>query len=481
MLEIVHQSLSPQRADRGPMSALSLLSPVVSARSDTSIPDFSNWLKSRCERVDVVVALARAAPRLLQYYSIIDEIDRPVFCERAISFLPDDYFQDRSVLLFDDSISFGSTMDNTRRRLLRRGARVECCAVAVDREGFLGEDGHSASRYSRDLNADFLEKLTAQQLRVMHAEELRLFNELGKPYLFDFPIFEADLRPEIGECSRKHIGRRLGESPDRPYIWPSTVGADGAIYSIGVPVPADFLSALFPTFDGVVEWQQFSKIRLFFDIGRLKLRVVALAQVSTTPNDSLERLRALDDANLGLRLFLDAIGDRDRPDANWLAAVHRAVVFHLSQRLAATAWHSLIAPSLGDLLISEVPVFSIQDAAFLVGPDLARAVGAINSTIFSSAAPGWFNQGKVIPLQRRYDDEPPPSFCSNPPLWSEMAARLKARPELRPSLARDAYENIGYLAPALYEVIDRDERVQGDADRLLRGLTFSELLVILNS
>ncbi len=252
------------------------------------LQEFGSWFEKKTQENDCVIALARAAPRLLQYYSLIDRVDCPVFCERAIPFFPPDYFKGRRVLLFDDTINFGSTMASVRGQLLQLGAQVECAAIAIDFASFFGEPkkaGRKPSRYAAELNPDFLIRASSHELDILHGLELQALWTMGKPYMFDFPIFEIALHPSVRSCSPNYIAKLLGESSERLFIWPGTDFLSGNIRNFGIPIPVTFLERLFPLESKFVEWQRFSKIRVFIDYQNLILRFVPLIQLNTKTDE----------------------------------------------------------------------------------------------------------------------------------------------------------------------------------------------------
>jgi hypothetical protein len=114
--------------------------------SDPPFSDFGDWFSAILEdtKPELIVGIARSALRLLQLQRA-DELapDIPILSNYALPFLPDDDLDSKRVLLFDDSVVFGSTLDRTRQYLGARGAVVSCAAYVVDRANFYGESESS--------------------------------------------------------------------------------------------------------------------------------------------------------------------------------------------------------------------------------------------------------------------------------------------------------------------------------------------------
>lgn len=214
------------------------------------LKNFVPWFLEKVKNADAVVALARAAPRLLQFYSESVRLNCPLICERALSFVEPANLKGKRVVLFDDTINYGSTMAETRRRLLSLGAKVECIALAVDRETFLGEviDGvqHKPSRYLEELNPDYLVKSRTAELDVLHGLEIELFRTMAKPYMFDFPIFEVPLRQNARACLPSYFALRLGETATDKFIWPSVDPSLRHIRHFAIPIASTLPVATVP-------------------------------------------------------------------------------------------------------------------------------------------------------------------------------------------------------------------------------------------
>ncbi|MDI6890841.1 MAG: phosphoribosyltransferase [Thermodesulfovibrionales bacterium] len=104
--------------------------------------DFNNWFASVIEEVKpaLVVGIARGAIRLLQLQSASLLLpNTQIISHHALPFISDSEIKSKRILLFDDSVIYGSIMSEMRDYLSKRGAIVFCAAYVVDRFNFYGE------------------------------------------------------------------------------------------------------------------------------------------------------------------------------------------------------------------------------------------------------------------------------------------------------------------------------------------------------
>ncbi len=86
----------------------------------------------------LLVSIARGAVRFLQLnaHGQISEGIK-LLSHDGLCFVPESELRGKRVLVFDDSIIYGSTMGRVKEYLEARGALVFCVAHAVDRVTFL--------------------------------------------------------------------------------------------------------------------------------------------------------------------------------------------------------------------------------------------------------------------------------------------------------------------------------------------------------
>jgi orotate phosphoribosyltransferase len=100
------------------------------------LTDFADWLRGiiSATQPDLVVGIARGAIRLLQLASADRHVSVPqVVTQHALPFFGPDTLSGKRVLIFDDSVIFGSTLASAYEDLRRRGALPFCASYVVGR------------------------------------------------------------------------------------------------------------------------------------------------------------------------------------------------------------------------------------------------------------------------------------------------------------------------------------------------------------
>ncbi len=130
-----------------------------------------------------------------------------------------------------------------------------------------------------------------------------------------------------------------------------------------------------------------------------------------------------------------------------------------------------------------LPTLSESDTTLLLGDKLADLAAQYSAAQFKSiSAVDWeYEEPDTGAEQVTYLGDAPLELFSDKELWKAVRDELRTLTGVRPSARRDAYENIGYLLPILQRVIDLNEREEKGVARLFRGLSFSDLLLVLNS
>ena len=99
---------------------------TVPETSDDLFGDFRPWFSSKLvePRPSLVVAIRRRARRFMQLHPGSLPDGTPFLSHDALPFLSDADLRGLRVLLFDDSVIYGSTMARTKEYLERRGQCV---------------------------------------------------------------------------------------------------------------------------------------------------------------------------------------------------------------------------------------------------------------------------------------------------------------------------------------------------------------------
>lgn len=171
--------------------------------------DFNEWFDNVCNEVDpsMIVGIARGAIRLLQMQDTIKNLgNRTLISNHALPFLDDTYIKPNKVLLFDDSVICGSTINDIRSYLLERGAKVYCASYVIDRSNFLGENKKgSNTEYNKShfssIPITYRHKLWPNQIAVHHNHLIRSVIKTPSHYNLDFPTF----RYQVGSYTYSDI------------------------------------------------------------------------------------------------------------------------------------------------------------------------------------------------------------------------------------------------------------------------------------
>lgn len=155
------------------------------------------------EDVDYVLALSRKGPRLLELltYFGIDYSPKKIITEKALDFISSEELSGSRILLIDDIVILGSTLNALVRKVNSKYPDVNLTffPFAVHNK-FIPEY----------ISPDYYEiKLNESESYVFCHELVRLFHCLNKPYDLDYSIFYTDLNPiDIQQtCVQKGLDR----------------------------------------------------------------------------------------------------------------------------------------------------------------------------------------------------------------------------------------------------------------------------------
>ena len=148
---------------------------------------------------DLIVAIARGAARLLQIRGFLTgKLPAPVFSHHALPFLPDSTVSGRRVLLFDDSVIYGSTMAEVSDYLTRRGSMVMHCAYVADLRTDFGDDVLSPSQFV-SLEPKINIQLEPDDVPRHHASLVQEIFDAGLDLNLDFPSIAITLSDFVPE------------------------------------------------------------------------------------------------------------------------------------------------------------------------------------------------------------------------------------------------------------------------------------------
>ena len=170
---------------------------IATTASPIVFDDFIPWFHSTVSfyKPDIIVAIARGAIRLLQLHGVNDKyLSVNIVSDNALPFYADHEIAGKRILIFDDSLIFGSTMDSVRNYIQNRKGIPFCAAYVVDRRHFFGEgkfqtDSVRPSEYS-SLPIEYKHCLWSSDIRIHHDHLVRRLLDTPNHYNLDFPTIQ---------------------------------------------------------------------------------------------------------------------------------------------------------------------------------------------------------------------------------------------------------------------------------------------------
>ena len=172
-------------------------------------PIYSLASKLKEEKYDVIIALSRKAPRLLELLSFfgIDYGKTLVLTERSIYFIPKEFFVGKKVLLLDDIIIVGTTIydmlkgDFEELRSHCNELTIRC--LAIDTEWFQDKFFAFGDVIKSPPECEY--RLKGKETAIFCNELVRSFRYLNKPYDIDYSIFYTDIEDSLLDSKESWI------------------------------------------------------------------------------------------------------------------------------------------------------------------------------------------------------------------------------------------------------------------------------------
>ena len=439
--------------------------------------DFLSWLREVVSllKPDLVVGIARGALRLFELHGIRDNIASvPIVSNNALSFMADSEILGRRVLIFDDSLIFGSTMASIMNYVYERGAIPLCAAYVVDRRNFFGEgkeegDFSAPSAFS-NLPLYYKHKLWPNDIRVHHDTLVRRLLNTPSHYNIDFPTaivhaapFSRDSVSYVTSLIRSHLG------VEQLFDVTSADSAAHNIYRFSAPLPNQPHELLKTRF---VDIRPFSKARFTIagDLGQIRI----------TPTIQLMMADFMPD---GTRIF-----GSDRLQRQW-DTLRKP---HVNDRYAKQSTFRLLTYFISTLAAAEITrVATLALAKFSPSPrysflssDIEMSVGRENAatlaSIFTRAASESIKNFHGRPSVRC---EPAGVEPVQGELVQQVADSWKYRPYLVPDPSEPVYEILGKIFIILRSITDSSSvrKLTPNADRLSVGLSFGSVRELLGT
>ena len=457
------------------MNAETVDSPATNS-STQPLGDFDSWFSEVLEelRPDLVVGIARGAVRLLQLQGAARLLSGiPLISQHALPFQYNSEIESKRILLFDDSVIFGSTMSMLVDYLTRRGALPFAVAYAVDRFHFLGEQppgSRQSVRPSPHSQMPIKSKhcLWPSLIRQHHSALVR--RVLGTPldYNLDFPT----LRLHVPDFSSSDIPyatsllESVGEFrivQDVSSMWSVTkdIHRYTALFrqTCWNVVPANGIS-----------YRPQSKLRIVFAPRSQEIRLTPIVQLSIAHSLRYEDIAFPDD--LISHLWSSLHFPTDPEDPFYYNALSRLLTSFVSLLAGRFFGDKVIQAWTNDFRVADISLLH-EDLQVVVGQANCLALERCWSSICGLDAVPGFEEAA-----RSHANED----SDVPELRQRIAAIWRFRPTLKPKKGELTHESIGKLLLALREATDSDQcREENPGEtRLEVGLTYEAIRRLLD-
>jgi hypothetical protein len=447
-------------------------STILYATSDL-FGDLTEWLTTIVSEVrpDFLVGIARGAVRLLQLHKVSDSLAVPILSDYALPFLDDSHLKGKTILLFDDSVIFGSTLAHVRSYLVDRGAIVFCAAYTIDRYNFFGEPEPDTGK-SVELSVHSQIPVRAKrllwpaQIRRHHNRVIDAILDSKRDYNLDFPKIclktsaysESDL-PFLLSCISKTPTFRNIHSVSTP------LSASSGIFRYTAITETKISGAVLKD-DLLI--RPYTKIRITFipDIREIHLTPIAQLALRETAVKSNIRFR---DAQL--EAFWSQLNLPQKTDHDFYGkALFRLVTFYEGLLLG-----HLLSNDLREAVDSELAISSGK----LADEDIEPVLGSYNAQILRNV---WTSLSSWTARESAFSHLPIDDHeYRNEDLLTAISQKWTSAPNLKPRSGELVYEILGKIFLTLRAVTDNAKaRAQNpDISRLEVGLTYEGIRVLL--
>jgi hypothetical protein len=327
-----------------------------SAEFGEALDDYSCRLREL--DVDLLVAISRKGPRLLQLMTEIPDVSDPdlstCVSEKALPYLPRDLLEGASIGVTDDTIAYGSTFARNFGALRDAGAQPRGEVLAMSQ---------MASQQARGLLASDPLLLPEVEIRRLIDLEIQAFGALAVPYDIDHPIFTVAYDGEMSRLAEE-LEHEWPEArrPSNPWHEASDV------IVLSLPAPELVLGS----HSQATRRLGPQKLRLFLDSERRAVRAVAIFALALRESELRDpELFAGSPAALGeaWQILLDAVDN-----AAWPARSQHLALVNAAHYLAGceALWLWFASTDLG--LDSIGGRISELDLRLLFGPTAAASI-----------------------------------------------------------------------------------------------------------
>ena len=353
-------------------------------RQEVPFADFNSWFLDLVKKTKpkIVVAIARGAVRLLQLQMVKQMLPDVIFTsECALPFFPDSMLKGQKVLIFDDSLIFGSTMWEVRNYLrVHRKAKVVCAAYIIDRETFYGESRNRTEQKRRPSlfsnrmrRCHVRHKLWQTPVRQHHSNLVASILRTSGHYNLDFPSFTIKLPPfsirDVHEIiHRLSVLTSVSEIRDVS----SSLSANHGIYRFSMLLNPDSMPEL-----GIVgvAIRDYSKVRVTINIAARELRVTPIPQLAMKDGLSFEGVLFSDER---LTSMWRTLTPPRKYDENYSRALFRQLTSFVGVLLGTAITKELCASLADSYLVQEVGLLA-HDVEVVLGKENLEALTRIHA------------------------------------------------------------------------------------------------------
>ncbi|MGO9113477.1 MAG: phosphoribosyltransferase [Thermoguttaceae bacterium] len=397
----------------------------------------------------------------------------PFLSHDALPFLPDADLRGQRVLLFDDSVIYGSTMARTKQYLERRGAMVSCASYSVDKASFYGERPDDSESGTPSPHAwvplHVKHRLWPSAVRLHHAALVRAVLSTHLHYNLDFPTFLFRV-PKFDPRDVPHIVHLLAHIP-----------LIRRIADVSTPTSIAFGVPRFSALLDHHNWNALSSPNVKFrQYGKVRFKVLPQAgEIRLTPVLQLALSKASDgqpvafDNSEVLGLWHQLLPPADPADPFYSPALFRLVTAFAGIVFGAELCQRF-SDVLSDALSSCELSLVLDDTRLVLGADNASRL----AHVFSSVRDGHLGMLKHEACTLTQEGREVPNA---PALRDKVAQVFLNRPVFCPCDEELLCESVGKVFLALRQATDSPEcrQVNPSAGRSDTGLTYEGVRSVL--
>jgi len=438
--------------------------------------DFFCWFNDMVQLIkpDLIVAIARGAIRLLELHGIDEQsISAKLICDTALPFLNDAELRKKRILIFDDSLIFGSTMANIREYLLSRNSIPFCSAFVVDRKNFFGErkidnEFGTPSKYC-NMPLEYCHKLWPAEIRSHHDLLVRKILDSPNHYNLDFPTIEFRMNKNKEINIYEFIDDLcLYVSRSRSFEVSSAESAANHIYrfSILMPIPSNNLFS-----NSFVKFKDYTKIRLTYDRNRNSIQLTPIIQLCML-DDEMSLTAPF--KNRVLNDFWQALNKASKNDSFYLVSTFRLMTSFVAM---------ILLKSLEGFINTQKDILELDGNCHFVEKDFNFGLGYENTSILMRIFKDIseediidFNFNTQINNIVKHED------TEQLRLIRLILLSWESRNHLKPHKYEVVYEMLGKIFWTLRQITDSYEirKVNPGIERISTGLSYDSLEYLLN-